>query len=457
MHNNPKPSRYSSTSKIVILAVVLLTFLFLTTTVFLRKSQLHQSKHGRDDDSENKPFEEKNAEELAGFGEGKNDQQQDKHEAAEIGALNEKTKYAASICDKVVPIDTIKHVLVYPHKFRGTREIGQDEASRVKKRLFFVGDSNALRMFRWTALFLHFAKFLTPPSSEYVTEHIVYNLNTGILHDRERISIDVVNNANRLSKIEFRRAAYTEDFNDVLNDITHNVVRTEKNFQAIVWISSGSWDILRPNKLKHDFTIDQLFDKLYHQTMKEAGGDAAAAAKNNKINEPQQQQHQEVDEAELGFTHDRMMQRWKTSCERVNEALIAAFGWGPDEVDEDHHIRRAMGNKGTYERVTWRFPGPPNCSASRFHPPRASKILEFACPFFSAPERSWWEGFLGQAREVVRPLDAKKKDDHGNDPIFEFTSERRDLPECDLKEDGVHPSHLCVAKEAAAYLMRVLS
>lgn len=328
-----------------------------------------------------------------------------------------------------------------------------DPALRKRKAVFFVGDSHALRTFRWTGMFLELSKYLKPASSEYVNEKLIFNFDLGVFHDAPRTKLELIPNPSRLESIEFRRAAFMSDVVAVLHQIAETVVRREKDFEAFVFISVGAWDILRPTLENNGFTIDSLFGDLWkvHQAKDRQevpqNGDGSNQLKTT------------FNEEESSEVHDKFLTKWKDSCDRINTALVNVFGWG-ESVDEDHHIRRQMTNSGVFNRVTWRWPGRPNCSAPRFQSPRATPILEAACPLIS---ESWWPSLRGTAMEVVRPTEkrpavgAQEHHDVANDPIFEVYAERLKSAECRDKVDGVHPSHMCVAKEAGSYLLRVLS
>ena len=391
----------------------------------------HQHQHANNDD--NDELQHHNADDEVG---------------AEIGhsLYDRRMKQISETCEKAFPPDLIRNALNTGGGRSRHQSVNGGNSNPVftkkKKVLYFIGDSHALRSFRWMTMFVKIANFLKPASVLYVDETVVHNMDRGVFHDQPKIEVKLIPNPARLMSIEFRRAVFVEDVAEVLKQITAST-RKERNFEAIIYLSAGSWDFLRPTFDRHGFTIDSLFPN---------------------VNSRQDSQHQignehliTLEEATEVF-HKRVGSKWKENCEKLDTSIINAFGWGND-VEEDHHLRRQMSNGGIVSRVSWRWPGAPNCTASRFQQPRASLALEAACNFISD---NWWDEFFSIAKQNVRPGDRKpSQQHHSNDEIlkakFDFFVERKNWEECTSKVDGVHPTQLCVAKEMGSYLLRVLS
>lgn len=450
---------------------IILIFLFINRREY--SSSLIRDRHGNDnfhnnnDEYHDGDLAKQVGENGGGGGDGghdvlnPNEQQQQNDVGAEIGnsLYDQRLKYVTKICQDAFPSVLMRNALnsgggrsVPMALQRAINNRDNDPLhsnsnplfTKKKKVIYFIGDSHALRAFRWTTMFLRLANFLKPASEHFVAQFTIHSMNLGVFHDKARIEMQLIPNPSRLQSIEFRRGVFIEDAMSIMKEITEQT-RKERNFEAIIYMSVGSWDFLRSTVDRQGFSFETMFPKV-----------------KSRLDAPHQIGNEHLiteDEANTAF-RQHIGKRWRDNCEKMNTEIVNAFAWGED-LDEDHHLRRLTSNGGIVSRVAWRFPGSPNCTSSRFHPPRASVELESACNLLTD---TWWDEFRTIARDMVQPHEKKPvhRKSHGDEDAslksqFNFHYERRNLPECNEKVDGIHPDNFCMAKEAGSFLLRVLS
>lgn len=418
-------------------------------------------------------------------------------DVAEHVATPGDVEHIKAICEQSVPPELLRHVMSIDHSGNRNGGAGENQMRRPRS-LIFVGDSHALRMFRWVGLMLYFGNQLRAESSDLVGEYFPINLDQGVTSSPETMRLNLIPNAARLISVQFRRGTFLDDAASAIEKLNEEVTfarrnqddnivlqkdaiasanRNPKNMDVLLYLSVGNWDILRPEQHRHGFTLDTVHDDLV----------ARFSSLQEKLKAKMEAEEHREEQVGIGvivdheqrdllrarrlqddaqralseaadFALEKTMPRWKQSCGLVHDAAKAALNPARSDITGE-----AGGMSDGASRILWRWSSPPNCTADRFNPPRAKISLSKLCPFIAG--NFWHDRYFEAVKEIVRqgkgsdqdPAAVKKR------PAFELYEQVRSDGRSDMgvgcasKADGVHPSHFCAAREAGAALLKSLS